>query len=270
MRFNILGAMEVSHDGMPCTPSAPKARQTLALLLVRANQLVDTASLIDELWSDNPPRSSITTTQTYIYQLRKTFNKAMGEDAASRMLMTQPPGYCLRLADDQLDARQFERLAEQGRELVAGGMLEQGARRLRDALDLWRGSVLPDVAVGRILHAHMVHLEELRIRTLELRVRTDLQLGRHRELVPELRSLVAAHPLNEWLHAQLISSLHRAGRRGEALQAYQALRRVLHEDLGLEPSLPLQRLQQDLLNGEQTAVASHAFEFEPVGAAAVG
>ncbi|SDW70226.1 DNA-binding transcriptional activator of the SARP family [Amycolatopsis xylanica] len=249
MKFNILGSIQMLHEGESCTPSAPKVRRTLALLLLRTNHLVNTSSLIDELWCDNPPRSAITTTQTYIYQLRKILLRVLGEQAAAEMLLTQPPGYVLRLEDDQLDVKVFDRLAEQGRDLVARNRLEDGSRVLRAALSLWRGSALADVTAGPILESYVSHLEETRIRTLELRVQTDVRLGRYRELIPELRSLVATHPLNEWFHAQLITALRQAGRRGEALQAYQSLRRVLRDDLGLEPSQSVRRLQEDLLNG---------------------
>ena len=250
MRFNILGPMEVLHDGHSCTPTAPKVRRVLALLLLRANQIVDTEALIDELWFDNPPRSAVTTTQTYIYQLRKIFARMMPEDEAARVLLTQAPGYGLALTDDQLDVKMFERLSEEGRALAEDGRLGEASKRLNEALRLWRGRALADVIAGSVLEAHVVHLEEMRIRTLELRVRTDLQLGKHRELVPELRSLVSQHPLNEWFHAQLITVLQRTGRRCEALQVYQDLRRSLDTELGLEPSIPLRRLQRELLNGE--------------------
>ncbi|MEU8552280.1 AfsR/SARP family transcriptional regulator [Streptomyces roseoverticillatus] len=250
--------MEIRHGGEVCTPTAPKTRQTLALLLFRANQAVDTSAVIDELWCDNPPRSSMTTMQTYIYQLRKLFSRVTGEDTQQKILVSQPPGYCLRISEDQLDAKVFERLATEGRELLATGHVEQASRKLHEALKLWRGRTLADVSAGRLLEGHIVHLEELRITTLELRCHADLQLGAHRELVPELRSLVTEYPLNEWFHGQLITALHHAGRRGEALQAYQNLRRVLDTELGIEPSIALQSLQRDLLAEPRLPASSRA------------
>lgn len=247
MRFNVLGPMEVLHEGGHYTPTAPKARNTLALLLSRVNQVVEIPAFIDELWTDRPPRSAVTTAQTYIYQLRKMLCDAVGSDAAGEILVTKAPGYSLRISDDTIDARIFERLAAEGKRLLAAGRAEEASRRLREALDLWRGPALADVSAGRILEAHVVQLEESRLGVLQMRVEADLALRRHRELVPELRSLVATHPLNEWLHAQLITCLRYSGRRGEALQAYQSLRRVLDDELGLQPSLPLQRLEQYLL-----------------------
>ncbi|MFF0458868.1 AfsR/SARP family transcriptional regulator [Streptomyces mexicanus] len=239
--------MEVMHENVKCTPTAPKARNTLALLLSRANQIVEIPALIDELWSDNPPRSAVTTTQTYIYQLRKMLCRTVGDEAAGRLLITQAPGYGLRVEDDDIDARVFERLTDRGKRLLHTNRPEEAARHLREALTLWRGPALADVATGRRLEAHVVQLEEMRLTALQLRVQADVRLGRHAELVPELRSLVASHPLNEWFHAQLITCLRHSGRRGEALQAYQSLRRLLDDELGLQPSMPLQRLQQHLL-----------------------
>ncbi|GHE98799.1 hypothetical protein GCM10018785_73400 [Streptomyces longispororuber] len=257
MRFNTLGPMEVLHNGQYFTPTAPKARNTLALLLSRVNEVVEIPALIDELWSDNPPRSAVTTTQTYIYQLRKMLGRALGPEAARPVLVTRAPGYRLQIDEELIDARIFERLAREGKRLLVAGRPEEASHRLQQALDLWRGPALSDVTTGRVLEAHVVQLEEMQLDALQLRIQADMELGRHRELLPELRSLVAAHPLNEWLHAQLITCLKHCGRRGEALQAYQALRRVLDEELGLQPSLPLQRLQQYVLSEAVDERAPH-------------
>ncbi|MEV4636620.1 AfsR/SARP family transcriptional regulator [Actinoplanes sp. NPDC049548] len=258
MRFNILGALEMRHEMRVCTPTAPKVRWVLALLLCRANRIVGIDALTEELWGTEPPRSAVTTTQTYIYQLRKKFEREGIADRPEDLLETRPPGYLLRLRDEELDSIVFERLAEEGRVLLAGGHVEQAAERLRQALALWRGPVLANVPVGRLLEAHVAHLEESRIRALELRITADTLLGRHRELIPELRSLTSAYPLNEWLHGRLIEALHRAGRRGEALMAYQDLRRILDDELGLEPSEELQLLQREVL-GSGSAVRPAAF-----------
>ncbi|MCX5199468.1 AfsR/SARP family transcriptional regulator [Streptomyces sp. NBC_00249] len=239
--------MEVLHENGHYTPTAPKARNTLALLLSRANQVVEIPALIDELWTDCPPRSAVTTAQTYIYQLRKMLCKAVGSESAGEILVTKAPGYSLRIGDGVIDAQVFEQRSAEGKRLLAAGRPEEASRRLQEALALWRGPALSDVNAGRILEAHVVQLEESRLGTLQLRIEADMKLRRFRELVPELRSLVATHPLNEWLHAQLITCLRYSGRRGEALQAYQSLRRVLDDELGLHPSLPLQRLEQYLL-----------------------
>jgi DNA-binding SARP family transcriptional activator len=157
------------------------------------------------------------------------------------------------VAPDQLDAHVFERLVAEGRTLLADGQFEAAAQGLRGALSLWRGPALANITPGRLLEGHVAHLEELRIRAIELRIQAESALGRHRELIPDLRALVAAHPLNEWLHGRLIDALYRAGRRGEALLAYQNLRATLNEELGLEPSAELQRLQRQVLTAGQPA-----------------
>lgn len=255
MRFKILGPMEVTHAGRVCTPTATKVRWTLAFLLLRANRIVDTASLIDELWGDHPPRSALTTMQTYIYQLRKIFSQvAARDDRAVPRILTRSPGYTLQIDDEALDARVFERLLNQGRDLLDSGNPEEASRTLRSALDLWCGPALADIPAGRLLEAHVTHFDELRIKALGLRIRADRQLGRAAELLPELRSLVSSHPLNEWFHGELIKALTATGRRGEALQAYQALRRILHDELGLEPSPAMRRLHQQLLTGDSPPI----------------
>lgn len=238
--------MEVFHEGRSCTPTAPKARWVLALLVVRANQVVGIDSIIEELWGENPPRSAVATAQTYVYHLRRKVMRDGPADSGP-LLETRPPGYLLRVPREAVDALVFERLAEEGRALLEDGQPREAAARLRQALGVWRGPVLADVPAGPLLSAHIPRLNEQRLRSRELLIQADLQLGRHRELVGELRSLVSSHPLNEWFHGQLIEVLNRCGRRGEALVAYQSLRNVLNEELGLEPSSELQRLQNAVL-----------------------
>jgi SARP family transcriptional regulator, regulator of embCAB operon len=250
LSFNILGAMEIVCCERVCVPTAPKVRNVLALLLVRANQLVDTDSIIRELWGEKPPRSAVTTTQTYICHLRKKFEQENDSGERGVSLDTVPPGYVLRVPRGHLDADRFAELTARGRSLLEEGRVAEAARLLRDALALWRGPALANVSVGALLSGHVAHLEETRIRALEMRIQADLALGRDRELIPELRALVATYPFNEWFHAQLIDALRRAGRRGEALQAYQHVRNVLNEELGLEPSADLQRLHRAVLTGD--------------------
>lgn len=250
LRFNLLGPLEAVRGDRMCRPSAPKVRSVLALLLARSNYLVGIDSIIDELWGAEPPRSAMTTAQTYIYHLRQRMMSTGVIADAEEVVVTSAPGYVLRIGEDQIDAVRFQKLSDRGRELLEDGHAEAAAQCLRDALSLWRGPALADVPLGRLLEGHAAHLEESRIRTLELRIQADLDRGMHRQLLPELRTLVSAYPLNEWLHARLIESLHRSGRRGEALLAYQSVRKVLDEELGLEPSSELRQLQQDVLTGE--------------------
>ncbi|MFJ8578302.1 BTAD domain-containing putative transcriptional regulator [Micromonospora sp. NPDC093277] len=249
LRFNILGSLEVRHQGVDCTPTAPKVRAVLALLLLRANHTVSQDAIFDWLWGDRPPRSAATTTQTYVYQLRALFERVGVAGSADQLLITRPTGYLLSLGEEQLDTTVFARLCDEGGALLDGGRAAEAAQRLRQALSLWRGPVLADVHVEDSMAADVAHLGELRMRALELRIEADARLGRYRELITELRGLVAAHPFNEWFHAQLITALNRCGRRAEALHAYRNLRQTLSDELGLEPTPELQELQRQVLNG---------------------
>ncbi|MEU7742764.1 AfsR/SARP family transcriptional regulator [Nonomuraea sp. NPDC049158] len=247
VRFKVLGRFDLLAGAKVCTPTAPKVGQVLAHLLMHGNQVVHIDSIIDELWEHRPPSSAITTTQTYIYQLRKIFEKegiaASGED----VLATKLPGYVLKVKPGQLDAETFELLVSEARDLLERRVPERAVALLAEALSLWTGPPLFGVTRGPRLEAWCVQLEEQRLRALQLRIECDIQLGRHREVVGDLRSLVIINPLNEWFHERLIWVLGRSGRRAEALQAYAHLRRILRDELGLEPSPELQRLHQNLL-----------------------
>jgi SARP family transcriptional regulator, regulator of embCAB operon len=260
LRFQVLGPLEVFDDDRVCTPTPPKVSQVLALLLLGANQVVPMDSLIEELWDEDPPVSAVGTAQTYIYQIRKIIDPRGKHSAREPWLLTKPPGYLVRVSPHQLDATGFEALSRQGRQLLERGEPEQAAMVLRRALALWHGPSLANVRRGRLLEAHAVHLEEQRMRALELRIQADAELGRHRELIGEMRSLVANHPLNEWLHGQLIVALSHSGRRGEALQAYRELRQMLSNRLGLDPQPELQRLHQEVLDHGRPSIRT----FSPV------
>lgn len=250
LRFNILGGLQIRNHTEDCTPTAPKVRAVLALLLLRANQTVSQEAIFDWLWQHRPPRSAATTTQTYIYQLRSLFERE-GTDVG-QLLVTRPTGYTLTLAPEQLDATVFASLCDEGRSLLDRDRPAEAAQKLRGALSLWRGRPLGDVNLDEQVTADIAHLEELHMRALELRIEADCRLGRHRELIAELRGLVVGHPLNEWFHAQLISALNRCGRRAEALQAYHNLRQTLTDELGLDPTPELQALQRLVLDGSDT------------------
>lgn len=245
--FKVLGPLRVMNGNHDCTPSPPKMRSVLALLVLNANRVVQMESLIDELWGNEPPRSAVTTVQTYIYHLRLFFTAEELDADGSVSIITRPPGYMLELAPGQVDAELFERPVKQGRQLLEKGQPMAAADLLADALAMWTGPALADVQCGDLLRAHAIHLEERRINAHELRIEAEIRLGRYRELVPELKSLVYAHPLNEWFHNQLIRVLGYSGRRSEALRAYQNLRDILREELGVDPSPQLQRLQRQLL-----------------------
>ncbi|MBO2445577.1 winged helix-turn-helix domain-containing protein [Actinomadura barringtoniae] len=217
----------------------------LSLLLVNSNHVTQSASLIDELWSDKPPMSAVTTLQTYVYQLRRILGDA--ESGADRMLVTRSAGYEGRIPPEAIDLCHFENLAKQGSDALLAGEPLRASEVLREALDLWRGPALIDVPRGQLLEAQAIMMEENRLNALEMRIDADLQLRRHREVISELKGLIAGNPLSEAFYSRLMRALYLSNRRDEALEAYRKLHRTLAAELGLEPSRPIQQLHHALL-----------------------
>jgi DNA-binding SARP family transcriptional activator len=236
MEFRILGPLEVVDRGHALALGGPRQRALLALLLTRPNHVVSSDRLIDELWGAEAPGNAPNALQYHVSQLRKSL-------APSNAIVTQDPGYVIHVTADELDLLRFERLREAARDAQP----DQALRLLRDALALWRGPALGDLAHEEFAQVEIQRLEELRVTTLEQRIDAELALGLHRDIVAELESLVRAHPLRERLRAQLMLALYRSGRQAEALDAYRETRRVLVEELGLEPSPALQELEQAIL-----------------------
>ncbi|WP_089102520.1 AfsR/SARP family transcriptional regulator [Streptomyces hyaluromycini] len=255
MDIGLLGALNVRENGASIAPTAPKPRQVLALLALRADQLVSVPTLIEELWAGTPPRSARTTLQTYVLQLRELIATALGgpdpEDAAAGsakdVLVTLPGGYLLAAGGGSSDVREFDRLREQGGRAMDDGNFADASSTLRRALDLWNGPPFADVPTGDHLGMEARRLEESRLCALDQRIEADLRLGRHRELLAELTVLTSRYHSHENLHAQFMLALYRSGRRGEALLVYQRLRTLLVRDQGMEPSARLRRLQQSIL-----------------------
>jgi DNA-binding SARP family transcriptional activator len=235
MEFRLLGPLEVVEHERSLDLGGVKQRSLLALLLLHANQVISTDRLIDELWGAAPPATAAKSIQVMVSKLRRT----LGEGR----LATQPPGYLLRLDPAELDLARFERLVGEARRAAP----KSAARKLREALALWRGPALADLAYERFAQAEVARLEELRLAALEQRIDADLAAGRHPELVGELEALVARHPLRERLRCQLMLALYRSSRQAEALAAYRAARHELSEGLGLEPSEELKSLEQAIL-----------------------
>ncbi|MFC7384852.1 AfsR/SARP family transcriptional regulator [Sphaerisporangium rhizosphaerae] len=243
MEFRVLGSLQVVDGGADLTPSAAKVRAVLAMLVLRHNQIVSTRELIDELWGERPPATALPTLHTYVYKLRKMLGTG-----GPATVVTQTYGYLLATAPETIDVYRFERLVADGWNALEREDAAHATEALSQALALWRGPALANLAAGELLSAQITRLEESRLRALQLRLDADLRLGRHRELISELKELIAIHPLNEDFYAKLMTALYQAGRRGEALEVYQNLRQVLVGQLGLEPSPALCRLQQRLLS----------------------
>jgi SARP family transcriptional regulator, regulator of embCAB operon len=217
------------------------------MLAANAGSSVSAEQLIDELWPFGPPRTVRTTVQTYIYQLRKVLNDRPRPGTEDDLLITRPDGYILDVPRQNVDIFEFQRLVDLGRGALRQERPSCAAEILHNALELWRGPMPVDIASGPSLHGLAVLLDERHLEALSLRIEADLANDRHREIVGELRSLVATHRLHEPFHVCLMHALHRSGRRGEALGVYHELRHILDEELGLEPSPEAQELQHKIL-----------------------
>jgi DNA-binding SARP family transcriptional activator len=233
--FRILGPVEAWDDDAQLQLGGPKQRAVLALLLLDAGRVVSTDRLIDALWGEQPPATAATSLQNFISQLRKV----VGAD----VLVTKPPGYRLQVEPEQLDLERFRRLVERSRQERAA----QRAATLREALGLWRGPALADLAFESFALGESARLEELRLAALDERIEADLESGRDAELVGELEALVRDHPLREQLRRSLMLALYRSGRQAEALQVYHDARRTLVDELGIEPSAALQQVHGAML-----------------------
>ena len=239
VEYRILGPLEASVDGRPLGLGGARQRALLAILLTRANEVVSSDRLIEELWGGRPPETAANAVQGYVYQLRKI----LGADA----IATRANGYAIAVGDDSLDLHTLERLMDEGREALESGNAAHAASVLRDALALWRGRPLADFEFEPFAQAEIARLEELRLAALERRMEADLRLGRHLDLVPELETLVARHPLRERFRGQLMLALYRSGRQADALAAYRATREALVDTLGIEPSPWLSALEHAIL-----------------------
>ena len=254
--------MQVICAGSEVTPTAPKVRGALALLLLHSGQSVPVRDLIAELWGDGPPRSVLTTLQTYILSLRKLLGRGLGipvSQVAETILVTRPGGYQLRDTFDYFDLLQYKRLDALGQRALADGEQPAAAEILLQAQGIWRGPALADVRAGSVLEPEIRRLEEARLATVTKSVEVRLRLGHHLELLSELSGLVSQYGLHENLNAQYMVALHRSGRRQEALSVYQRLRFTFKNELGLEPSRRLQLLQQAILSDNP------ALDFVPRG-----
>ena len=239
IEFRILGPLEAHRDGCAIPLGGPKQRALLAYLLLRANQAVSTDELVDSLWPDQDAESARQALRVAVSRLRASL------DGEAR-LATRPAGYELVVAENQVDLQGFRALVDEGERAFATGEMEVAAARYADALRLWRGTALADVAVDG-LGPDFDRLEELRVSTIERRIEADLACGQHAALVAELDDLVGRFPYREQLRRQQMLALYQSGRQAEALDAYRSARRRLVDDLGIEPSADLQELERAIL-----------------------
>ena len=243
VQFRVLGSLELLVGGHALEIRPGKERALLTLLLMHANRAMSADELITGLWPDPPPDSALTGLRVYVFRVRRT----LAEAGLQEILTTHSGGYVLSVGDGQLDATAFEEGVQRGRARMADGDPVAAAADLRDALALWRGPAFADVADAEFARAEAARLDEARVCALEDRIQADLACGRHGAVIAELDALVAVHAYRERFWAQRMLALYRAGRQAEALAAYQEVRRQLADELGLEPSPELTRLEQQIL-----------------------
>ena len=257
MDFHILGPLEALEEGQRVALGGSKRRAVLALLLLHANETLNSDRMVDELWGERPPATAAKTLQAHISRLRKALAAASGGTALD-VVITRDFGYQLQLDPEHLDAHRFERLVAEGRSDLAAGHPQRAASVLDEALSLWRGRPLADLAYEPFAQREIARLDDLHIAALEQLIEAKLELGRHGEVVAELEGLIAEHPYRERLRGQLMLALYRCDRQADALQAYQDARRVLVDELGIEPAERLRELERAILAHDPALAGSAA------------
>jgi DNA-binding SARP family transcriptional activator len=250
LEFRVLGPLEVRRDGVRWRSAGTRQRSVLAVLLLRAGGVVPVAGLIEDLWDGRPPETAGNALQGYVHHLRKLLGG--GSSRRGR------PDTSSSSTGHDLDLRRFEALTLAGRDALDAGRCRAGLGRPEQALSLWRGPALADVASEPFARADVARLEELRLAALERRIEADLQLGRHADLVGELETLAAQHPLRERLRGHLMLALYRGGRQADALAVYRATRKILVDELGLDPSPWLASLEGAILRQDPALLAPPA------------
>nr|PZN40809.1 MAG: AfsR family transcriptional regulator [Actinomycetota bacterium] len=246
VRFGVLGPLAVwTDDGEPVTIPGRKVRALLADLLLHEGHVVSRDRLVEDLWGEEAPADPAAALHVRISQLRRALEAA--EPGGRDLVVSQPPGYALRPGPGAVDAARFTALVERAR--AAAGARERAAL-LAAALELWRGPFLADFADEEFARDAVRHWEERRLAAVEEHAEVRLTLGEHRELVAELGELVARHPFRERLRAAHLRALHRSGRTAEALDDFAGLRRLLADELGLDPGPELTALHQAILRGD--------------------
>ena len=246
LAFRVLGPLEVLDGDRPVAVGGPKERLVLALLLARVNSPVSVDALVEAVWGGRPPRTAERTVHAYVARLRRTLEPRRPPGEPSTVLVTVGRGYELRLNAAQLDAARFTELAARGSDQLVSGD-DAAASTLRQALGLWRGEAFREFGEVEACVAESRGLEELRLALVEDRVDADLAAGQSTELVGEIETLLRHEPFRERLWGQLMLALYRSGRQRDALEAYQRARRLLADELGIEPGPELRRLEAAVL-----------------------
>ncbi len=259
MEFRVLGKLTVERDGVVVDLGAFRQRALLGLLLSAPNQVWSTDQIIDGLWGDEATGDKQNALWVYVSGLRKALEPDRPKRTDGSVILTRAPGYLAEIAPESLDSIRFERLFMEGRALVETDPAAASIV-LSEALALWRGRAFEDFTYEPFAQTEITRLEELRLEAVSARLGADLACGRSRELVSELESLVRQHPLREELTGQLMLALYRSGRQAEALRSYTSLKARLVEELGVDPSAALRRLNDQMISGDESLDAPRLAE----------
>jgi YVTN family beta-propeller protein len=264
MDFLLLGPLEVRDRSRVIALGGRQQRAVLAMLLLRANEAVSRDLLVEGIWAERPPKSAGHIIESYVSRLRRT----LAANGRTAEILTQPHGYALRVDAARLDLRRFEHLVSEGRARLEAGEAAGASHSLESALRLFRGPPLDDLASFPFADSEVRRVEELRLAALEGRIEALLASGRDGDLIAELSVLAEEHPFMEGFHGQLMRALYGAGRQAEALAVYRDLRRRLVDELGIEPSASLRRLELAMLRQEPVEPASVSRVLVPAEASA--
>lgn len=243
MIYETLGPLRVVDGDRTSFISARKIETVLAVLVIRSDHIVPFDQLVSEIWADRPPSRATAAVHVYVSQLRKFLHRP----GRKNPIVTRAPGYMLQKGSDQIDHHRFGQLVDQARAQVRKAHHEAALASFEEALGLWRGPVLEDLRSSLTIDSFVTWLMESRLECLEMLADCQLELGRHREIVGQLYSLISEHPFREAFYRQLMLALYRSERQADALRVYQAARQTLHDELGLEPCRALRHLQQAIL-----------------------
>jgi len=249
LRFGVLGPLRVWRHGTVVDLGPVQQRVVLAVLALQAGRPVGRQQMIDAVWGEAQPRNAVNLVQRHVSGLRRALEPDRPGRTPSDLLTWTDAGYLLTLPPGALDLDLFVRGLAHARTAQAAGQLQEAAAALHSALELWRGPVCDGLS-SPFLDGQADRLAESRVSALEDRIELDLMIGGHGDLIAELRDLIAEHPLRERLRGLLMLALYRAGRQADALTAFRDARRQLHDDLGVEPSAPLQHLHQQILTAD--------------------
>ncbi|MFG2132170.1 BTAD domain-containing putative transcriptional regulator [Streptomyces sp. NPDC048751] len=241
--FRILGPLDISADGQPVVLTGARQRTIMSMLLLAPDRVVSVDALADAVWHGTPPPTARNQIAICVSALRKTLKAAAGADD---MLVTSHPGYMLFTGEHRIDAVEFDECAALGREAARSGRPEEACAHFADALAMWRGPALDGIPAERV-EAEAARLTEMRLDVYEEYMGLRLELGQHREIIGELAAFVREHPLREQATAHLMLAQYRSGRRAEAMETYREGRKVLADDLGIDPGPALQELHEQIL-----------------------